>query len=38
MNKFQEMGQSGIVPFTYIGKDEIHKYVQYEAFMTCLYG
>ena len=29
---------SGIVPFTYIGKEEIHKYMQYEASMTVHIG
>ena len=28
---------SGIIPFLYGGKEEIHKYVQYEVLMT-LYG
>ena len=28
------MGHSGIVPFTYIVKEEIHKFIQYEASMT----
>ena len=35
MNTFQEIGQSGIVSFAYVGKDEIHKY---EASMTVHMG
>ena len=38
MNKFQEIGHSGIVPFAYTGKEDIHKYVQYEASVTVYMG
>ena len=38
MNKFQEIGQSGFVPFAYVGTDEKHKYMQYEASMTVYIG
>ena len=30
-DKFQKIDHSGIVPFTYVGKEELHKYMQYEA-------
>ena len=29
-HKFQKIGHSGIVPFAYIGKEKLHKYMQYE--------
>ena len=32
------MDHSGIVPFTYKGIEEIHKYMQYEASMTIYIG
>ena len=38
MNKFQKIGHSDIVPFGYIGKEDIHKYMQYEASMTVYMG
>ena len=38
MNKFQEIGHSCIVPFAYAGKEDIHKYIQYEASMTVYMG
>ena len=38
MNKFQEKGHSCIVPLAYIGKEDIHKYMQYEASMTVNMG
>ena len=34
MNKFQEIGHSGIVPFAYIGKEDNTKYMQYDTSMT----
>ena len=33
----RKKGCSGIIPFEYEGKEEIHKYVQYEVSMT-VYG
>ena len=33
-HKFQKISYSGIIPFVYIGKEEIHKHVQYEVSMT----
>ena len=30
-HKFQKIGHSGIVSFAYIGKKELHRYMQYEA-------
>ena len=38
MNKFQEIIQSGIVPFAYVGKDEIHMCMQYEVSTTVYKG
>ena len=38
MNKLQEIGHSGIVPFAYVGKEDIHKYMQYEVSMTVYVG
>ena len=38
MNKFQEIGHSSTVPLAYVGKEDIHKYMQYEAFMTIYMG
>ena len=35
---FRKKGHSGIVPFTCIGKEEIHKYIQYEASVTVHIG
>ena len=29
---------SGIIPFVYVGKEEIHKYMQYEITMTVCVG
>ena len=34
---FIKKGYSGIIPFVYESKEEIHKYMQYEVSMT-LYG
>ena len=35
-NKFKKIGYSGISPFefVYVGKEQIHKCVQYEVSMT----
>ena len=33
-HKFQKKCCSDIIPFVYEGKEEIHKYVQYEVSMT----
>ena len=30
-HEFQKIGHSHIVPFAYVGKEELHKYMQYEA-------
>ena len=27
---FRKKGYSGIIPFVYVGKEEIHKFLQYE--------
>ena len=35
---FRKIGHSGIVPLTYIGKEEIQKFMQYEASMTVYVG
>ena len=37
-HKFQEIGYSGIVPFMYEGKEEIHKNMQYVVSMTVSMG
>ena len=29
---FRKKGYSGIIPFMYEGKEEIHKYMQYEVY------
>ena len=34
---FRKKGYSGIIPFVYEGKQEIHQYMQYEDY-NCLYG
>ena len=31
VHKFVKIGYSGIIPFVYVGKDMIHKYIQYEV-------
>ena len=31
-------GHSGIIPFVYIGKEEIHKHMQYEVCMSMWAG
>ena len=36
-HKFQKIGYIGIIPFMYVGKEEIHKYMQYEV-SDRLYG
>ena len=38
MNKFWELGHSGIVPFFYTGKEDMHKYMQYDSSMTVYMG
>ena len=35
---FRKKGYSGIIPFEYEGKEEIHKYMQYEVSMTVCMG
>ena len=35
---FRKKGYSGIIPFVYEGKEEIHKYMQYEVSMTVCMG
>ena len=37
-HKFQKKGYSGIIPFVYEGKEEIHKYMQYEVSMIVCMG
>ena len=37
-HKFQKIGYSGIIPFVYIGKEEIHKNMQYTVSMTIYMG
>ena len=37
-HKFQKICYSGIIPFGSIGKEEIHKYMQYEVSMTAYVG
>ena len=37
-HKFQKIGYSCIIPFVYQGKEEIHKYMQYEVSMTICMG
>ena len=37
-HKFQEISYSGIIPFVYVGKEKIHKYVWYEVSMTDYMG
>ena len=34
----RKKGYSGIIPFMYKGKEEIHKYIQYEVSMTVCMG
>ena len=34
----RQNGYSGILPFVYVGKNEIHKYMQYEVSMTVCTG
>ena len=36
-HEFQKIAYSDIIPFVYIGKEEIHKYMQYEVSMN-IYG
>ena len=33
-----KIGYSGIIPFVHVGKEEIHKYIQYEVSMTVCIG
>ena len=35
---FRKKGYSGIIPFVYEGKEEIHKYMQYEVSVTVCMG
>ena len=35
---FRKRGYSGIIPFVYEGKEEIHKYMQYEVSVTVCMG
>ena len=35
---FIKKGYSGIIPFVYEGKEEIHKYVQHKVSMTVCMG
>ena len=35
---FSKKGYNGIIPFVYEGKEEIHKYMQYEVSIEWLYG
>ena len=35
---FRKKGYSSIIPFMYEGKEELHKYMQYEVFMTVNMG
>ena len=35
---FSKKGYSGIMPFVYVGKEEIHKYVQYGVSLTVHMG
>ena len=37
-HKFEKKCYSGIIPFVYKGKEEIHKYIQYEVYMTVWAG
>ena len=37
-SQIPEKGYSGIIPFVYEGKEEIHKYVQYKVSMTVCMG
>ena len=36
--QISEKAYSGIIPFLYESKEEIHKYMQYEVFMTVCKG
>ena len=38
VHKFQEKCYSGIIPFVCEGKEEIHKYMQYEVSVTVCMG
>ena len=35
---FRKKGCSGIIPFVYADKEEIHRYMQYEVSMTAYMG
>ena len=37
-SEISKIGYSGITTFVYAGKKEIHKYMQYEVFMTVYMG
>ena len=38
LTNFIKIGYSGIIPFVYQGKEEIHMYMQYEVSMTVCMG
>ena len=37
-HKFQKIGDNGNILFVHVGKDEIHKYMQYEVSKTVCVG
>ena len=37
-HKFKKISNSDIIPFEYVGKEEIHKYMQYTVSMTVCMG
>ena len=37
-HKFQKIGYSGILPFVYVGKEEINKSMQYKVSVTVHMG
>ena len=37
-HKIKKIGYSCIIPFVYEGKEELHKYMQYEVSMTVFMG
>ena len=37
-HKFQEISYSGIIPFVDVGKEDIHKHLQYEVSMPVYIG
>ena len=38
LTNYRKKGCSGIIPFVYEGKEEIHKYTQYQVSMTACVG